>query len=120
MPQVRAIKTFRASRYGYMVRAGVIFSAETDYARDLAHMGLVEILPDEPLNKAARPPVGKDPPPGSAQPAPAPSKQQQNSKSGTADPTDDGLVKVLPSSRPARASPKATANLRVDYPTEPS
>jgi hypothetical protein len=113
MPQVRALKTFRASRYGYNVRAGIIFSAEARYADELAKMGMVEVLPDKAPTKAALPPAGKDLPPGPPPPAPALAP-------GTADPTIVGMVSAPPSSRQARRSRQATAPLRVEYPTEPS
>jgi hypothetical protein len=113
MPQVRALKTFNASRYGYLVRAGVIFSAEQRYADELAKMGMVEILPDTPLSKAAKPPAGKDLPPGPPQPAPAQGK-------GSEGPMVVGMENPSPSSRQARRSQRAIVPLRVGYPTEPS
>ena len=120
MPQVRALKTFNASRYGYLVRAGVIFSAEAGYADELARMGMVTILPDklapQRTQAAKAAPAGKDPPPGPPPPAPAPNPASNSTVSAP----DDGRVTLAPSSRPARRSRRATAPLRVEYPTEPS
>jgi hypothetical protein len=116
MPQVRALKTFNASRYGYMVRAGSIFTAENRYAEELAQMGMVKILPDTTAPDRAK--LAKENPKGKVAP-PVPPPAPANPNPTTADSTDAGTVKVSPSSRPARRSPRATAVSRVEYPTKP-